>query len=60
MGLRNLEVLVLDPLTGDIAPFGVMPGLGRVTVSPDGRLWFSPVAYLDPNPISAWDLPSTW
>lgn len=59
-GLRSLEVVVLDWSSGDVTPFDVMPGLGRVTVSPNGQLWFSPVGYLDPNPISAWDLPDTW
>ncbi|MCH9689020.1 MAG: hypothetical protein K0V04_46735 [Deltaproteobacteria bacterium] len=56
-GLRNLDVVVIDPWTGTVTPFDVMPGLGRVTVGPDGQLWFSPVAVLEPNPISAWDLP---
>ncbi|MCX4239591.1 hypothetical protein [Paraliomyxa miuraensis] len=60
VGLRSLEVVVLDPRTGTVEPFDVMPGRGRVTVSPNGQLWFSPVAYLDPNAIFAWDLPDAF
>ncbi len=60
-GLRNLDVVVIEPWTAAVAPFGqTMPGIGRVTVSPDGQLWFSPVGYLEPNPISAWDLPDAF
>jgi hypothetical protein len=55
-GLRTLEVVSIDPWSGTVAPFDAMPGRGRVTVSPDGQLWFSPVAYLDPNAIFPWDL----
>ncbi len=59
-GLRSLEVVVLDPHTGAIEPFDTMPGRGRVTVSPNGQLWFSPVAYLEANPIMAWALPNAF
>jgi len=59
-GLRNLDVVGLEPRTGLVELLHEMPGTGRVTVSPDGQLWFSPVAYLDPNPISAWDLPDAF
>ncbi|MEM9457168.1 MAG: hypothetical protein AAGF11_23525 [Myxococcota bacterium] len=59
-GLRNLEVVALDPWTGASVPFETMPGTGRVTVSPDGQLWFSPVAILEPNAIFAWDLPDAF
>lgn len=59
-GLRSLDVVVLElhttPLSATVEPFDVMPGRGRVTVSPDGQLWFSPVAILDANAIFAWDL----
>ncbi|MEM7160763.1 MAG: hypothetical protein AAF799_48465, partial [Myxococcota bacterium] len=60
VGLRDLEVVALNPWTGTFAPFATMPGRGRVTVSPNGELWFSPVAVLDPNPIMAWDLPDAF
>ncbi len=60
VGLRNLDVVRLRPWTGAVEPFDVMPGPGRVTVSPDGQLWFSPVAILVGNPISAWDLPDAF
>jgi hypothetical protein len=59
-GLRSLDVVVIEPRTGAVEPFAVMPGRGRVAVSPDGQLWFSPVAYLEANPISAWDLPDAF
>lgn len=59
-GLRSLDVVAIDPWAGTSEPFDVMPGRGRVTVSPDGQLWFSPVAILDPNAIFAWDLPDTF
>lgn len=58
--LRSLEVVALDPKTGAFEPFADMPGLGRVAVSPDGQLWFSPVAFLEAAPISAWDLPDAF
>lgn len=60
-GLRNLEIVVIEPFAATVTPFAdMMPGLGRVTVSPDGQLWFSPVGILDPNPISAWPLPDAF
>jgi len=60
-GLRNLDIVVVEPFSATVTPFGdMMPGIGRVTVSPDGQLWFSPVGYLDPNPISAWPLPDAF
>lgn len=59
-GLRSLEVVVLDWHAGTVEPFDTMPGRGRVTVGPDGRLYFSPVAILDGNPISSWDLPDAF
>lgn len=56
-GLRTLEVVAIDPWSATITPFDTMPGRGRVTVSPNGQLWFAPIAYLDPNAIFPWDLP---
>jgi len=60
VGLRSLEIVALDPWTGETTPFDTMPGLGRVTISPNGQLWFSPVGLLDPNPITAWNLPDVF
>ncbi len=56
-GLRSLEVVAIRPHVGIVEPFDTMPGRGRVTVSPDGRLWFSPLALFEPNAIFAWELP---
>lgn len=39
------------------APFQTMPARGRVTVSPNGRLYDSPIGILDGQPISSWDIP---
>jgi hypothetical protein len=59
-GLRSLDIVVLEPRTGTVEPFDAMPGPGRVTVSPNGQLWFSPVAILQANPIAAYDLPDAF
>lgn len=60
-GLRSLDVVALLPRSGGmVEPFDVMPGRGRVAVSPNGQLWFSPVAYLEANAIFAWDLPTSF
>jgi hypothetical protein len=56
-GLSNLDVVRLSPFTGEVAPFQKMPGKGRVAVSPSGKLWYTPVQYLAPFPLSSWDLP---
>jgi hypothetical protein len=55
--LSTLEVVVIDPFTGIIEDFAMMPGKGRVAVSPSGKLYFIPADYLVPGDISAWDLP---
>jgi len=34
-------------------------GQGPVAVSPSGKLWFAPVAYLNKTPLSSWDLPAS-
>lgn len=52
-----LEVLEIDPFTGVFEVFAVMPGKGRVAVSPSGKLYFVPARYLQDGVISAWDLP---
>lgn len=58
-GLADLKVVRLSPFTGAVAEFQTMPGKGRVAVSPSGKLWFSPIRYLNDLPISAWDLPTS-
>lgn len=58
-GLQSLEIAVVKPFTGEIEMFGMMPGKGRVTVSPNGELYFSPVKYIDPGVIVKWPLPAT-
>ena len=45
--------------TGEVATFQMMPGKGRVAVSPSGKLWYTPVKYLQNLPLSAWDLPGS-
>jgi hypothetical protein len=55
--LSTLEVVAIDPFSGVIDDFAVMPGKGRVAVSPSGKLYFIPADYLVPGDISAWDLP---
>ncbi len=56
-GLQSLEIVAIRPFTGEVESFGTMPGIGRVTVSPNGELYFNPVQYLNNIPISSWDLP---
>jgi len=55
--LSTLEVVVVDPFTGEIGDFEMMPGKGRVAVSPSGKLYFMPAEYFAPGDIIAWDLP---
>ena len=57
--LANLDVVAIDPFTGTVTPFATMPSRGRVTVSPDGRLWFTPNAHLTQGTLTSWDLPDT-
>ncbi len=57
VSLRDLEVVSLQPFTGDTAPFATMAERGRVTVSPNGRLYYSPLGSGATEPISSWDLP---
>ncbi|PCC75386.1 hypothetical protein [Nannocystis exedens] len=56
-GLANLEVVRIAPFTGEVEPFQTMPGVGRVAVSPSGKLWYTPVKYLADLPLQSWDLP---
>lgn len=57
--LNNLEVVRLRPFTGEVEPFAVMPAIGRVAVSPSGNLWYAPVKYLTPVPLTSWPLPAS-
>ena len=58
--LRNLDVVAIRPFTGEVEAFNVMPALGRVAVSPDGQLWYTPLGFIVPGqPIFAWDIPDT-
>lgn len=59
-GLASLDVVQVRPFTGEVADFAVMPAKGRVAVSPSGKLWFTPVKYLNQVPLSAWDLPAAF
>ncbi|WAS99176.1 hypothetical protein [Nannocystis punicea] len=56
-GLASLEVVRVAPFTGEVEPFQTMPGVGRVAVSPSGKLWYTPVKYLADVPLQSWDLP---
>src|SRR5690606_30567905 len=57
----DLSIVSVDPFTGEVADFGVMPAIGRVAVSPDGKLWWVPGKYAVGNmPLTNWDLPSSF
>ena len=58
--LRNQEVLALDPWQGTSTLFQMMPSIGRVAVSPNGQLWFTPVSVFPGQSIAPWDLPSAF
>ena len=57
-GLQSLEVVVIKPFTGDIETFDTMVGPGRVTVSPNGELYYNPIKYINNVPLTKWDLPN--
>ncbi len=59
VSMRDFEVITLEPFTGVTAAFQTMPARGRVTVSPNGRLYYAPLGILDAQPISSWDLPDS-
>ena len=59
--LSDLSVISIDPFAAETAPFETMPDKGRVSISPDGRLWWVPARFtVGPQQIFAWDLPDTW
>ncbi len=61
VSLSDLSVLELDPFTGETVEFEVMPNLGRVAVSPEGKLWWVPAKHVVGNlPLENWDLPTTF
>ncbi|MCB9701547.1 MAG: hypothetical protein H6711_06635 [Myxococcales bacterium] len=59
-GLSTLEIVELHPFTGEVATFDMMPGKGRVAVSPSGKLWFTPVKYIYNGPLTSWPLPDAF
>ena len=58
--LASLDVVRVHPFSGEVADFAKMPAKGRVAVSPSGKLWFTPVKYLNAGVLSAWDLPAAF
>ena len=40
--------------------FDTMPGKGRVAVSPSGKLWYTPVKYINNLPLSSYPLPDSF
>ena len=58
--LSTLEVVIIDPFTGEVDDFEMMPDKGRVAVSPSGKLYFMPADYFAPGDIFAWDLPKSF
>lgn len=58
-GLANLEIVAFDPFAGDVAAFDVMPGKGRVSVSPSGNLYFAPVKSVYDGVITRYPLPDS-
>jgi len=56
--LSDLSIVAVDPFTAEITDFAAMPNLGRVAVSPDGKLWWVPAKHAVGNlQLSSWDLP---
>ena len=59
--LADLSVVSIDPYTAEVLDFETMPNLGRVAVSPDGKLWWVPAKFTVGNlPLSSWDLPASF
>ena len=58
--LADLSIVAFNPFNGDVSDFGAMPGKGRVSVSPSGNLWFTPVKYINVMPLESWPLPSSF
>lgn len=60
-GLADLRIIEIDPFAETTADFGMMPAIGRVTVSPNGQLWFVPIAFAaGASPLMAFELPSSF
>ena len=59
--LSDLSIVAVNPFTAELSDFDVMPNLGRVTVSPDGLLWWVPAKLVIGNlPLSTWQLPDSF
>ena len=59
--LSDLSIVSVDPFAGTTADFDAMPNLGRVTVSPDGALYWVPAKFaIGDMPITTWDLPDSF
>jgi hypothetical protein len=60
--LSDLAVVTIDPFSGEQASFAEMPALGRVALSPAGKLWYAPAKYLvgEDVPLTSWELPTSW
>ncbi len=58
--LRDYTIVSIDPFTGAVQDFDVMPGPGRVAISPDGQLFFAPVKIIEDQPVTAYDLPDSF
>ena len=53
--------MAFDPFTAELAAFDKMPGKGRVTFSPSGTLYFTPVKYVYPaGVLKSYSLPDTF
>lgn len=62
-GLTDLRVVAIRPFEGTMTDFETMPSVGRVTVSPDGQLWFNPVTPSVGSvgsTLQVWPLPSSF
>ncbi|NVB36287.1 hypothetical protein G6O69_00485 [Pseudenhygromyxa sp. WMMC2535] len=59
--LSDLSIVEVQPFTGEVSDFDVMPNLGRVTVSPDGVLWWVPAKHIVGNlSMVTWALPASF
>ncbi|MDC0716797.1 hypothetical protein [Nannocystis bainbridge] len=58
--MSSLEVLAIEPFTGVFEVFAMMPDVGRVAVSPSGKLYYVPAKLLQAQEgmVQSWDLPA--
>ena len=59
-GLSTLDVVRIEPFTGTFEVFAMMPDKGRVAVSPSGKLWFTPVKWVNDLQLTSWPLPASF